>query len=138
MKDGEQVILLSSEGVVYIFDSNTGENISQFQTPNRSGYISLSPTGERLVIGGGNEVATAWDIATGVELFNYEVCGYVLAEYSPDGTKMLTVNFEEDQARVQIFPTWQSPEELVEYAKECCVVHELTADERDLFGLPPR
>ena len=31
-----------------------------------------------------------------------------------------------------------SLEELVAYAKECCVVRELTPDERELFGLPPR
>ena len=32
---------------------------------------------------------------------------------------------------------WQSTEELIDYAYECCVTRELTAEERGEFGLPP-
>jgi len=138
MRDGQQIILLKSDGIVHIFDSSTGESTSHFQTPNRSGYISISPSGERVVIGGATGVATVWDIASGAELFNYEVGGYVVAKYSPDETKLLIGNFEGDWGMLQVFPVWDTLEELVAYAKECCVVRELTTDERELFGLPPR
>jgi hypothetical protein len=30
---------------------------------------------------------------------------------------------------------WQSTEELIQYAKECCVFRELTPEERQQFGL---
>jgi hypothetical protein len=39
---------------------------------------------------------------------------------------------------LQVFPVWDSLQELIDYAKECCVVRELTPDEREQFGLPPR
>ena len=50
----------------------------------------------------------------------------------------MITNTEGNTGLVQIFPTWHSPEELIEYAKECCLLRELTPEERDLFGLPPR
>ena len=33
---------------------------------------------------------------------------------------------------------WQSTEELIDYAYECCVWRELTAEEREQFGLPEK
>ena len=33
---------------------------------------------------------------------------------------------------------WQSTEDLIEYAYECCVWRELTAEERVQFGLPEK
>ena len=30
------------------------------------------------------------------------------------------------------------PLEMIEYAKECCLLRDLTPEERELFGLPPR
>jgi hypothetical protein len=35
-----------------------------------------------------------------------------------------------------VFPVWESLDELIAYAKDCCVVRELTSDEREVFGLP--
>jgi hypothetical protein len=34
-----------------------------------------------------------------------------------------------------VWRVWQTTEELVEYAKECCVIRELTEAERVQFGL---
>jgi len=31
---------------------------------------------------------------------------------------------------------WQSTQELIDYAKECCVIRDLTKEERTQFGLP--
>jgi hypothetical protein len=33
---------------------------------------------------------------------------------------------------------WHTREELIAYARECCLIRQLTADERELFGLPAR
>jgi hypothetical protein len=33
---------------------------------------------------------------------------------------------------------WQSPDELIQYAKECCVLRELTPAERQQFGFSPK
>jgi hypothetical protein len=32
---------------------------------------------------------------------------------------------------------WQTTDDLIEYAKECCVFRQLTPEEREQFGLPP-
>jgi WD40 repeat protein len=139
-KDGERVILLSEDGFVRIFDSRTGKEISQFFTRagSTNAPISISPEGDRIIIGGYDNVASVWDIATGAEMITYEADGYVVPAYSPDGTRVLLGNTIGDWGRLQIFPVWDSLEELIDYAKECCVVRELTPDEREVFGLPPR
>ena len=138
-KDSQGVILLSEEGYVRLYDSSSGNKISQFFTRAGSSNapISLSPLGDRMIIGGYDNVATVWDIETGAERITYEADGIVLPAYSPDGTRVLIGNGVGGWGRLQIFPVWDSLEELVEYAKECCVVRELTADEREVFGLMP-
>jgi WD40 repeat protein len=138
-KDGEQVILLSEDGFIHIFDARTGEKISQFFTraASSNATFSVSPAGDRIIIGGYDNVATVWDIATGAEMITYDVRGVVIPAYSPDGTQVLIGNLMGRLGTLQIFPVWDSLEELVAYAKECCVTRELTADEREVFGLPP-
>jgi WD40 repeat protein len=139
-KDGQRVIVFSADGFVRTFDSRTGEQLSQFLTPSGSSitFFSISPTEERIIIGGHDGMATVWDIATGVEVLNYEVGGFVDPAYSPDGTRVLIGNTEGDWGKLQVFPVWHSLEELIDYAKECCVVRELTPGEREKFGLKPR
>jgi WD40 repeat protein len=139
-KDGQRVILLSADGFVRTFDSRTGKQISKFLTPSTSSItgFSLSPTEERMIIGGHDGVATVWEIATGAELLSYEVGGFLLPAYSPDGTRVLIGNTDGDWGKLQVFPVWHSLEELIDYAKECCVVRELTPGEREKFGLKPR
>ena len=91
-----------------------------------------------MIIGGHDAMATVWDIAAGTEVLNYEVGGYVSPAYSPDGTRVLIGNTEGDWGKLQVFPVWDTLEVLIDYAKECCVVRELTPGEREVFGLPPR
>ena len=99
----------------------------------------MSPAQDRMIIGGYDNVASVWDIATGAEILTYDVGGVVVPAYSPDGTRVMLANLEGGGwGGVYIFPVWDSLEELVAYAKDCCVVRELTPDEREIFGLPPR
>jgi len=44
----------------------------------------------------------------------------------------------EGQGWFQIFPIWHSAQELIEYARECCIIRDLTPEERERFGLPER
>ena len=53
--------------------------------------------------------------------------------WSPDG-KYVAVAME--ATPMEIWRVWQSTEELVDYANECCVFRALTAAEREQFGLP--
>ncbi|MCJ7660041.1 MAG: hypothetical protein MUO67_12925, partial [Anaerolineales bacterium] len=79
-----------------------------------------------------------WDLATGTQLLSYEVGGFNAPAYSPDGSYVLIGSTEGNEGSLQVFPTWHSTEELIDYAKQCCVFRELTAEERELFGLPER
>jgi WD40 repeat protein len=139
IKNGQRIFLLSSDGVVHIFNSHSGEKLNQFTTPESLvSYLSLSPSAERALISGYEGAASVWDTEIGTEVLRYDVGGFALGTYSPDGSRVVITNTEGDTGLVQIFPTWHSPEELVTYARECCLVRELTADERETFGLPPK
>jgi hypothetical protein len=39
---------------------------------------------------------------------------------------------------LRVFYAWQTTQELIDHAKECCAVRELTDAEREQFGLGPR
>jgi len=82
---------------------------------------------------GGDGTGRVWEAETGVELIVYDVGGFASGAYSPDGTKVLLATGD---GTTRIYPTWHSAEELIEYAEECCLVRELTPDEREQFGLP--
>jgi len=60
--------------------------------------------------------------------------GYgLLTWWSPDGQHLAIVGHE---TLVSVWRVWQSTEELVAYAKECCAIRQLTPAERKQFGLP--
>ena len=57
------------------------------------------------------------------------------ASWSPEGNYIAVSDFD---GNLWIFPAWQTRDELVEYAKECCVIRDLSPEERERFGLPER
>ena len=80
--------------------------------------------------------ARVWDINSGVELVRYAIGGMTdEADWSPDGTRIVVAHYD---GTARVFPAWQTTQELIDYAKECCVVRELTDDERQQFGLRSR
>ena len=88
-----------------------------------------------MLIGGIDGKARIYQANSEIELLVYDVGGgCVMAEYSPDHKQILIGTFAGD---LMIFPTWHSPEELIDYAKEHKVFRQLTAEERERFGLPP-
>jgi len=134
-QDGQRVYLQSSDGIIHIFDVESGSELSQFPTyTGQYSVISLSPTEERMIKGGDGN-AVVWNLDTGTEMLLYDVGGgWTDAAYSPDGSRVLVGG----QSKFQIYPTWYSTQELIDYAYECCVFRELTAEEREVFGLPER
>jgi WD40 repeat protein len=133
-KDGQRVYILSADNFVRVFDTKTGAKLQEFSTPNAIGGLSLSPNEDRVVIGNSDGSAKVYDTSTGAEVLSYDDQGFVLASYSPDGNRVLCGTTAET---LKVYPTWHSIEELVDFAKECCVIRELTSGERELFGLPP-
>jgi WD40 repeat protein len=98
--------------------------------------MQWSRRGERIFTCSADRTVRVWDAATGVELLRYDVEGSVEAAPSPDKTH-IAVGIT-PPGLIKVFPAWQTLQELMDYAKDCCVVRELTDAERELLGLPPR
>jgi WD40 repeat protein/class 3 adenylate cyclase len=121
-----------------IWDGETGEEVLVFHGHSMSVWPGdWSPNGERIVTSSNDGTVKIWSASTGDELLTLLVpVGYgLVAFWSPDGQHLAVVGHE---TLVSVWRVWQSTEELVEYAKECCAFRELTAAERERFALPPR
>jgi Tol biopolymer transport system component len=116
------------------WDAVTGELLMEFK--NLGGEPSWSPRGDRFLTASFAGSIFVIDAETGAELLKFDT-GDILnsADWSPDGTRLIVGG---TSGRASVYPAWQSLEELIAYAKECCVIRELTAAERELFGLPPK
>jgi hypothetical protein len=77
-----------------------------------------------------------WDAATGEEVISFGVPGFTSrVEWSPDGKQIIVAGGFDMPVVKRV---WQSTQELIEYARECCVFRELTEAEREQYGLPAR
>jgi WD40 repeat protein len=98
--------------------------------------MNWSPAGDRLLTASLDGTARVWDISTGGELARYTPGGMIYqADWSPDGTRIAVAS---QDGTTKIFPARQTTQELIDYAKECCVFRELTDAEREQFELPLR
>jgi WD40 repeat protein len=137
-RDGSRVYLLTAEGDVLSYGADTGELLSRISTSPVSDItdMSLPPSEERVLVGGHDGEIRVWDLQQGVLLLSYETGGYATAEYSPDGKYILIGTTGGSYGSLQVFPTWHSPQELIDYAKKHKVFRQLTPEERERFGLP--
>jgi len=133
-KDGKRVLVQSSDGTIHIFDASSGKELSRFPTHQVSwNWIILSPSEQHLLKGGFGGLRV-YEVQTGVELLHYPVIGWIDMAYSPDGNQVL---IDSQLGTLKIYTAWHSVEELIAYAKSCCVLRALTTEERAQFGLPP-
>jgi len=120
-----------------IWDTKTGEIILTYKEHSGGiGFSTWSPNGKRIATGDSNGVVKIWDAETGATLlsFSVPVGDYLFQlDWSPDGKWLAGVGI---LANVEINRVWQTTEDLIAYAKECCVVREITSEERQQFGLP--
>jgi WD40 repeat protein len=134
-KDGKQVIVFGT-ATGYRIDAETGDELMQYVGHSDIvSEINLSTDGQLLYTFGADGTARVFDVETGVELLAYEIGGWVVGGLSPDGSQLLLVS---TTGEAGVYPVWQTTDELVAYAKDCCMQHVLTPQEREQFGLPPR
>lgn len=131
----------SKDNPVIIWDSNTGEKLlSIVRHTGQVWWGSWSPDGRRIATGSTDDTTRVWDATTGAELLTLSTPNNWSAapEWSPDGGFLAVGVFSfNEPTRSGVWRVWQTTEELIAYAKECCVFRELTPEEREQFGLPP-
>jgi len=137
--NGDRILTTSWGGDgATIWNSETGEKILVFNehTAGLNLGARWSPNGQRIATGDFSGTVKIWNPDTGAVLLSFSVpIGDILLNvaWSPDGTHLVGSS---GLPSVEIYRVWQSTEDLVAYAKECCVVRELTPEERQQFGLP--
>lgn len=130
--DGTRLLVPLSSGNSLVLDANTGKTLLTY-----GGHLGAvnggvwSPDGARVATFSDSEIRI-WDPTTGA---TYGVLNAPTwnADWSPDGNRLITM-FSDGTLRIwRVFPDTQS---LIAYAKQCCILRELTPKERELFGLP--
>ena len=132
-KDGTQVIVFTLN-TGHRFNAATGEELMQYFGHTSAVFsINLSSDEDLLYTAAGDGTVRVFDLDTGVELLVYEIGGWTNAELSPDETQLLVSSSE---GAAYIFPVWETVDDLISHAKDCCLIYELTLEEREQFGLP--
>jgi WD40 repeat protein len=134
--DGTRIVIFS-KGEGWIFDTTSGEQIVELSSGFTSSVwdVHWSPGDAMIFAIGGDGTYRAFEAATGIELLVYELGGWPAGSLSPDGTLMLIGT---NDGKISLYPVWLTTEELIAYAKECCLLRELTPEEREVFGLPEK
>jgi WD40 repeat protein len=135
--DGQLILTASDDGTAKVWDAKTGLEKLTLSGGQYLYAAAWSPNGTKIATAGAPGNLVVWDALTGSELFTTPVTNYFNSsvyglDWSPDG-KFLAAATEEGMIRV--FRVWQTTNDLIAYAKECCVVRELTDEERRQFGL---
>jgi WD40 repeat protein len=135
--DGERLVLGERYGKARVMDATSGEELLRFTAHSDDiWHATWSPNGTRIVSGDESGEVKVWDAATGAVVLGFRVPGAVYSvDWSPDGNYVIAGGYFNPPV---VRHAWQSTEELIEYAKECCVTRELTDAERQQFGLPER
>ena len=135
--DGKKILTTSWGGSgATIWDAETGKKLLVFKGHTGGiGFATWSPNGKRVASGDVNGQVMIWDVETGATLLRFPVPieHYLFQlDWSPDGNRLTGAGY----ADIEIYRVWQTTEDLIAYAKECCVVRELSPEERQQFGLP--
>ena len=134
--DGTRLLTTDDTSIVHIWDVATGELLFDFKGHTAAVWdAEWSPNGQRIASADETGKIRIWDADTGQELSQTSVeLSPINLNWSPDGNSLVVVGF--GSTIPEIIPVWQSTDELIAHAQDCCVWRELTSEERLQFGLP--
>ncbi|MBP7686941.1 MAG: protein kinase [Thermoflexales bacterium] len=132
--DGKRLAVSYENGIMKVWDATTGQELTTFAGHAGWGWdVVWSPNGQRIASSDDLGNIKVWDAASGEEVLSLKSANAVISlDWSSDGHWLLVSGFFN---RPFIIRVWQSTDELIQYAKQCCVARELTAAERQQFGL---
>ena len=133
--NGSRIVTGQVNGAVRVWDAETQEILLTFGGHTDPVWdVSWSPDGTRIMSVGHDAMVRVWNAETGAQVFSFETPGNAYSvNWSPDGSYAIVAG----ASNVPIVRrVWQSTEELITYAKACCIARELTPEEREQFGLP--
>jgi WD40 repeat protein len=125
----------AKDSTARIWDAKTGKELLVYRSQHQTIFIGVwSPNSRRIATASNDNTIRVWDAASGEDLLTLSVPSTygVYTWWSPDGEHLATMGWG---TNVSIWRVWQSKEELIEYAKQCCVIRPLTPQERQQFGL---
>jgi WD40 repeat protein len=134
--DGSKILVTYEHGVARIFDTSTAEALLTFSAHQGQTGGEWSPDGTLIASTDyASRIVKIWRSETGEELFSFSLPGAPLTVgWSPDGQHIIVTGDGFNEPIIK--RVWRSPEELIAYARECCVSRQLTQEERIRFGLP--
>jgi len=133
-EDGDRIAAYSYDGTGKIFDAETGKTLLEFSGHTGNVWaMDWSPSGERLATGSEDGTLRVWDTTNGLEILHYPIGSLVQwIDWSGDGKEIL-IAYEN---KVIKLPIWSTKQELIEYAYKCCMVRDLSPEDRELYGIP--
>jgi len=142
--DGKLLAVGYQNGAIKLWNTETWEIEREFRAHQGMIWdLGWSPNGERIISGEAeNSVIYVWDATTGDIILSWDMQGVLPAgfddtDWSPDG-QFVIIQGGSGGGMPYIKRVWQSTEDLIDYAYDCCVWRELTPEERIQFGLPEK
>jgi WD40 repeat protein len=135
--DGERIAFYQAGHMVKIFDATGAEELLVSTAHSDDvWHTTWSPNGMRIASGDESGEVKVWDAATGEVVLSFRAPDAVYSvNWSPDGKYVAAGGYFNPPV---VRRAWQSTEDLIAHARECCVTRELTPEERQQFGLPER
>ena len=134
--DGKRVMSSTAFGgdmSVRVWDGATGEELLIFNKHTSLPNVAAAdwaPDGKRATTSDQGGKTLIWDTTTGDVVLSLDEAS---GRWSPNGKDLFAGG---GANQVDVWRVWQTTEELLAYAKECCVFRQLTPAEREQFGLP--
>lgn len=124
-----------SDNVIRIWDDATGQLVRMLRGHVGAVWVcKWMPNGQRIISTSQDGTTRMWNVATGAELLRLPTptTWFLTASISPQGTYLATAG---NDGTIRLWRVWQTTQELIDYARDCCVIRDLTAKEIEQFGL---